>query len=131
MKADELEEAEDAFSLAIECRKRRVRGKAPSTADGTDTRMQAAHHRERGRVRQLLRDFDGARQVRERKNAGQLHLCARRGASTSCITRCRSNFAHGYSMYACPSPSVFQRAAKQRHRRLTGAYYNTFAKFNP
>lgn len=62
MKADEPDQAEAAFSMAIRCRKRRDQGRAPGAANGTDTRMQIAHHRERGRVRQLLRDFDGARQ---------------------------------------------------------------------
>ena len=61
MKADELGQAEGAFSLAIRCREQRDHSRAPGAANGTDKRMQAAHHRERGKARQLLRDFDGAR----------------------------------------------------------------------
>lgn len=86
MKADELEQAEAAFSLAIECRQRRGQGRAPGAADGTDTSMHAAHHRERGKVRQLLRDFDGARQERSGSGiADQLHtsVYVERGVSRS------------------------------------------------
>lgn len=40
--------------------------------------MEAAHHRERGKVRQLLRDFDGARQGRKRNmRVNLLYNCAR------------------------------------------------------
>lgn len=61
VKANELGRAEDAFSLAIERRKNGGQRSASGAANGTDARMKAAYHLERGKVRQLLRNFDGAR----------------------------------------------------------------------
>lgn len=65
MQANELDEAEDAFSLAIECRQQAADGVESRAEDATRTGMRAACHSERGKVRQLLRDFDGARQASE------------------------------------------------------------------
>ncbi len=64
MKANELGEAEGAFSLAIEGQKKPppAEGGESRAADTAESEMRAAYHRERGKVRQLLRDFDGARQ---------------------------------------------------------------------
>lgn len=74
MNAGELDDAHDAFSLAIEGRNPRG-PRSPKewgvscVVDGANV-AHSAYHRERGKVRQLLRDFDGARQGRGNEGLG-------------------------------------------------------------
>lgn len=53
-----LDQAENAFSMAIESRNRPARRNAAGTSAPVP---RTAYHVERGKVRMLLRDFDGAR----------------------------------------------------------------------
>lgn len=76
MNAGELDEAHDAFSLAIEGQNSRAPRRPKEwgmscVVDGANV-AHSAHHRERGKVRQLLRDFDGARQGRGTESLGRV-----------------------------------------------------------
>lgn len=58
MEVGKLDDAECAFSLAIESRNRPNK----RTTDGTSVPVpRAVYHGQRGKVRMLLRDFHGAR----------------------------------------------------------------------
>lgn len=68
MKAGELVQADDAFSLAIETQKppphKRYEKCEPSFDSDRAKMMLIEYHRERGKARQMLRNFSGARRVK-------------------------------------------------------------------
>ena len=80
-KSGDLVQAEDEFSAAIACpngRKEEATGgevSAGGSSSCSDEELRAEFHRERGKVRQLLRNFKGARWANVMRSTKNVHRC--------------------------------------------------------